>query len=118
MECVILSCRTLGALLQSGNKSGNDAGADDFLPAFIYIVLKSGIPKLPSTVEYISRFRHPDELLSEGGYCLTNLSGAVSFLHNCGGCDFDIYPDEFERQYNKSAPPPPVVEDEEDFLCF
>ena len=117
MECIIKSCRTLGALLQSGAK-GKDAGADDFLPAFIYTVLKSGIPKLPSTVEYISRFRHPDELLSEGGYCLTNLSGAVSFLQNCGGCDFDIDVDEFEVQYNKSAPPPPVVEDEEDFLCF
>lgn len=116
MDCIIQSCRTLGALLQSGGK--NDAGADNFLPAFIYTVLKSGIPKLPSTVEYISRFRHPDELLSEGGYCLTNLSGAVSFLQNCGGCDFDIDPDEFERLYNKAAPPPPRVDDEEDFLCF
>ena len=83
-------------------------------------MLKSGIPKLPSTVEYISRFRHPDELLSEGGYCLTNLSGAVSFLQNCGGCDFNIDPDEFERQYSKLASPTPVVEEEEeeDFLCF
>ena len=116
MDCIIQSCRTLGALLQSGGK--NDAGADDFLPAYIYTVLKSGIPKLPSTVEYISRFRHPDELLSDGGYCLTNLSRAVSFLQNCDGCDFDIDPDEFERLYNIAAPPPPRVDDEEDFLCF
>ena len=28
MDCIIQSCRTLGALLQSGGK--NDAGADDF----------------------------------------------------------------------------------------
>lgn len=108
----------MGALLQSGDKTGNDAGADDFLPAFIYIVLKSEIPKLPSTVEYISRFRHPDELLSEGGYCLTNLSGAVSFLQNCGGCDFDIDPDEFERQFHKRSSAPVVEADEEDLLCF
>lgn len=116
MECIIEACRTLGALLASGSKS--DAGADDFLPAFIFIVMKSNIPKLPSTVEFISRYRHPDELLSEGGYCLTNLSGAVSFLQNCGGCDFDIDADEFERQYNKSAPAPVVDEEEEDFLIF
>ena len=116
LDCIIDACRTLGTLLQSGKK--NDAGADDFLPAFIYVVLKSGIPKLPSTVEFISRFRHPDELLSEGGYCLTNLSGAVSFIQNCGGCDFDIDPDEFERQYNKTAPAPVVDEDEEDLLQF
>ena len=51
-------------------------------------------------------------------YCLTNLSGAVSFLQNCGGCDFDIDPDEFERQYNKTAPVPVVDEDEEDLLQF
>ena len=94
----------MGALLQSGDKTGNDAGADDFLPAFIYIVLKSEIPKLPSTVEYISRFRH--------------LSGAVSFLQNCGGCDFDIDPDEFERQFHKQSSAPVVEEDEEDLLCF
>ncbi|KAK8820213.1 hypothetical protein WA556_000872 [Blastocystis sp. ATCC 50177/Nand II] len=116
LECVIQSNRTLGALLQSGNKSGNDAGADDFLPAFIYTVLKSQIPKLPSTVEYVSRFRHPDELLSEGGYCLTNLSGAVSFLQNCGGCDFDIDADEFERQFHKQTSAPVVVEEEEEDL--
>ena len=118
MECIIEACRTLGTLLQSGAKSGHDAGADDFLPAFIYVVLKSGIPKLPSTVEYISRFRHPDELLSEGGYCLTNLSGAVSFLQNCGGCDFNIDPDEFEREFHKADPPPVQEEEEEDLLCF
>ena len=78
------------------------------MPAFIFIVLKSGIPKLPSTVEYIS----------EGGYCLTNLSGAVSFLQNCGGCDFNIDPDEFEREFHKSDPPPVQEEEEEDLLCF
>ena len=116
LECIITACRTLGALLQKGGK--NDAGADDFLPAFIYVVLKSRIPKLPSTVEYISRYRHPDELLSEGGYCLTNLSGAVSFLQNCGGCDFDIDPDLFEREYHKTAPAPVVDENEEDLLQF
>lgn len=82
------------------------------------MVLKSRIPKLPSTVEYISRYRHPDELLSEGGYCLTNLSGAVSFLQNCGGCDFDIDPDLFEREYHKMAPAPVVDENEEDLLQF
>ena len=79
-------------------------------------MLKSQIPKLPSTVEYVSRFRHPDELLSEGGYCLTNLSGAVSFLQNCGGCDFDIDADESERQFHKQTSAPVVVEEEEEDL--
>lgn len=42
-------------------------GVDDFLPMFIYIIIKTNPPFLYSNIQYISTFRHPSQMLSESG---------------------------------------------------
>ena len=49
-------------------------GADDFLPVFIYVVLKAAVPFLHSNITFISNYGNPMDLNSRAGYCFTNLA--------------------------------------------
>ena len=48
-------------------------GADDFLPMFILVVMRSQVPQLVSNCEYIQSFHSPDQMRSRAGYCFVNL---------------------------------------------
>ncbi|KAK8797407.1 hypothetical protein WA158_004615 [Blastocystis sp. Blastoise] len=98
LDIVVETCQIVGSLL----KRKNAAGADDFLPILIFITLKSRTPRLVSTIEYLQHYCNPDILLSEPGYCLTNLSGAVSFLQNATVNDLNIPPQVFCAFYQQS----------------
>ena len=70
-------------------------GADQFLPALIYVVLKSNPPNLFSNLDYIDRFRNPTKMISEPGYWYTNLYSAVTFLENVEHGSLTITEEEF-----------------------
>lgn len=67
---------------------GQSISADDFLPAFIFVVVHARVPHLYSNVHYIMRYRHPSRMVGEAAYHLTNLSSVLAFLENCGAGDF------------------------------
>eukprot|EP00633_Aureoumbra_lagunensis_P008776 CAMPEP_0197313288 /NCGR_PEP_ID=MMETSP0891-20130614/26290_1 /TAXON_ID=44058 ORGANISM="Aureoumbra lagunensis, Strain CCMP1510" /NCGR_SAMPLE_ID=MMETSP0891 /ASSEMBLY_ACC=CAM_ASM_000534 /LENGTH=543 /DNA_ID=CAMNT_0042801011 /DNA_START=120 /DNA_END=1751 /DNA_ORIENTATION=- len=56
------------------------AGADDFLPVFIYVVLHADAPRLYSNCDFVQAFHNPAALMSKAGYCFVNLRSAVEFL--------------------------------------
>lgn len=95
LVCVLNTCRIINNLLNvsSGNRP---AGADDFLPVLIYVVLRANPPDLESNLRYISRFRRESRLASEAAYFYTNLVSATHFLTKCDhaaftGLDEDVF---------------------------
>ena len=59
------------------------AGADDFLPVLIYVVIHANPPQLASNLEYIQRFRMHSQMVSESAYFFTQL---VSGCSACTAC--------------------------------
>ena len=62
--------------------TGASVGADDFLPALIYVVLRANPPQLHSNCTYIRQYSAPAKMRSEAGYYLTQLFSATRFIEN------------------------------------
>ncbi|KAM0787741.1 hypothetical protein ACM66B_003798 [Microbotryomycetes sp. NB124-2] len=77
MICVLNCCKVIFGLIRHVS---SDEGADTFIPFLIYVVLKTNPEHLVSNIQYIQRFRNPDKLSGEGGYYLSSLNGAISFI--------------------------------------
>lgn len=52
---------------------GLAAGADDFLPVLIYVLVHANPPMLASNLEYIQRFRMQSQMAAEFAYFFTQL---------------------------------------------
>lgn len=74
------------------------AGADDFLPLFIWVVLQSKIPRLMSNSEYIQTYLNPARLMGRSGYCLINLRSAIDFVTYIEPSSINIDADFFESK--------------------
>ena len=58
------------------------AGADDFLPVLIYVVIKANLPQLASNLEYIQRFRMHSRMAAEFAYFYTQLVSIQALAHS------------------------------------
>ncbi|KAF2073989.1 hypothetical protein CYY_004696 [Polysphondylium violaceum] len=83
--CIYNCCKVIFKLLKT--VSGNPAGADDFLPIFIYVVLRANPLMLQSNIHYIQTFRNPSRLQNETGCYFTHLMSSVSFIENLVNAD-------------------------------
>jgi hypothetical protein len=70
---VIFRSLNLARAKTEENLSDSALGADDFLPMFILVVMRSQVPQLYSNCEYIQSFHSPDQMRSKAGYCFVNL---------------------------------------------
>lgn len=55
-------------------------GADEFLPIFIYVLVRAQIPHMLALNEELQALCDPDKRLSESGYYLATLEAAISHL--------------------------------------
>jgi Rab5 GDP/GTP exchange factor len=119
MVCLLNCCKVISQLLNDARAANDEKlpGADEFLPALIYVVLKANPPNLRSNLAYIDAFRNPDKMLSEPGYWYTNLYSAVSFVETVTYDKLTITREEFMTGISSSmaameaAPPPSAVHD-------
>ncbi|KAH3758666.1 Vacuolar protein sorting-associated protein 9A [Pelomyxa schiedti] len=75
--CILNCCKVLVNVLQS---FGSTAGADDFLPLFIFTVLRANVPRLHSNLSFIDRFSN-DRGRSSEAYCFyTHLMCAATYI--------------------------------------
>eukprot|EP01103_Thecamoeba_quadrilineata_P018576 TRINITY_DN711_c2_g1_i1.p1 TRINITY_DN711_c2_g1~~TRINITY_DN711_c2_g1_i1.p1 ORF type:complete len:578 (-),score=122.39 TRINITY_DN711_c2_g1_i1:88-1821(-) len=105
IRCIFKCCKSIYQYINSNN-FGNPAGADEFLPVLIIVLLRTNPPHLHSNIQYIARFRNPEKLTTESGYYFTQLSSALSFLENLKPSSLKIDPEEFERLVNESINKP------------
>lgn len=65
------------------------AGADDFTPLLIYVVIRAQTPQLASNLAYIERYRYHSKLTSETQYYyiqLVSIGVATVFVRDiCAG---------------------------------
>ncbi len=66
-------------LLTVASKSGGAAGADDFTPLLIYVVIRARTPMLASNLSYIERFRMASKLTGESHYYYIQLVRAPNW---------------------------------------
>ena len=99
MVCALQCCRLLSNLLTAA--LNERAGADEFLPALIYAVIRANPPNLFSNLRYIAAYRNPDKLVSEPGYFFTNLVSAMTFIEQLDASSLSIDADEFNREFSR-----------------
>eukprot|EP01039_Chlorochromonas_danica_P004153 gene4153-4562_t len=78
------------------------AGADDFLPLLIWVVLHCHIPYLFSNCEYIQSYMNPARLMSKAGYCLINLRSAIDFVCYLDSSTLNMDRQAFEEAYRQA----------------
>ncbi|GJN89339.1 hypothetical protein Rhopal_002319-T1 [Rhodotorula paludigena] len=112
--CVLNCCKVIFGLIR--HVGSGEEGADAFIPFLIYVVIKANPQHLVSNLQYIQRFRNPEKLSGEGGYYLSSLNAAISFIESVDASALsNITQEEFEvkvaaavKQLASEEPPPPV----------
>nr|XP_028964832.1 vacuolar protein sorting-associated protein 9A-like isoform X1 [Malus domestica] len=97
--CIMNCCKVINNLLLNASMSENHvlAGADDFLPVLIYVMIKANPPQLHSNLRFIQLYRRQTKLVSEAAYYFTNLVSAKTFILELNAKSLSIDEIEFEE---------------------
>ena len=107
LQLLLAACKTLYNILS--RLDVKDGGADQFLPAMIYLIIKINPPHLPSNLLYMENFCSAKaELCGEAAYYFTNVSSCVSFIMKLRGEDLRIDPEEFDRKMTQKQELPHI----------
>eukprot|EP00039_Didymoeca_costata_P011494 m.161865 g.161865 ORF g.161865 m.161865 type:complete len:870 (-) comp15192_c0_seq20:1020-3629(-) len=79
LSCIVQCCSSLMELLQLGGRS---AGADDFFPLLVFVILKANPPDLLATIQFINFFGRSAITSGEGSYWFAQFQTAVTFIQS------------------------------------
>jgi len=94
INAVAKSCSLIFSAFKFGN--GSAAGADEFLPVFILVVLGANVPRLISNCDYIEAYTNRNTLMTKQGYCFCNLRSAIEFIMTADDNVLNIDKEEFQ----------------------
>lgn len=105
LDCIVKCCDILFRSLNLSRGADNSRpGADEFLPAFIYVTLHANVRHVLANAKYIERFRFPGGLMSKSGYCFANFQSALQFLMRVDhSCVEGITKEEFDAKLKAAA---------------
>jgi len=104
VKCATVIFRSISLVsIQSGGEGESACGADDFLPVFIWVVLRCHVPKLYSNCEYIQAFHNPARLMGKSGYCFVNLLSALEFVSTLDADSVSMPARDFEQLYEQAT---------------
>jgi hypothetical protein len=85
--------------MSNGKEDGSTCGADDFLPLFIWVVLRAQVPLLFANCDYIEAYLNPNRLMGKDGYCLMNLRSALMFIKDLSAEGVTMEADAFNASF-------------------
>ncbi|KAL2750898.1 receptor-mediated endocytosis protein 6 [Vespula maculifrons] len=78
LQCVFRCATTIMNLLSMASERGIPA-ADDLIPVFVYVIIKTNPPSLLSTIQYVDSF-YGNRLEGEEQYWWTQFCSAIEFI--------------------------------------
>eukprot|EP00298_Acanthocystis_sp_HF-20_P007953 c17380_g1_i6.p1 GENE.c17380_g1_i6~~c17380_g1_i6.p1 ORF type:complete len:166 (+),score=57.80 c17380_g1_i6:21-518(+) len=78
--------------LCDARNSSSPPGADEFLPVLIFVVVKTNVSDLISSLSYICSYRNPELFLGKANYFLTQIYSAVTFIESINQSSLFIDP--------------------------
>eukprot|EP01147_Barroeca_monosierra_P000656 gene656-3964_t len=102
MECIMTGVKHIYECIRNSTSTElwQAAGADDFLPCFVYTLIQANPPRLRSNISYIEMFGN---LSGELDYYFTQLPIAVSFMESICAQQLNMTQDQFERLIDGDA---------------
>lgn len=81
---------------------GKSPSADDLIPIFILVVIRSHCPNLLLNIDFIANARSPSLLKGEDEYFFVNLQSATQFVMNSCAQNFNCTEEEYDKAMQES----------------
>lgn len=98
LTCLVDCITTIVNVLELCGPANSAISADDSLPIIIYVVIKAQPERMHSNLNYISRFRDPEKMMSKSGFCFSQIQSAIEFIEHVREHRLNLEPEEFNNR--------------------
>lgn len=106
LSCIVNVCKLVSGVVKHNGYAGDEGpGADDFLPALIYVVLRIKPLDQPSSIRFIKEFRDPERINGVMDYYLTAYESVFDFIETLNADKLKISKEEFNAYLQNTELP-------------
>ena len=95
--CISNALNTMNNTIKFSSGKDEDAGQDELVPIFNYIVIKAQPKRMISNVNYIKCFLSDKDNSGNFGFLLSQMESAINFILNINHKSLNITEDEFYK---------------------